>query len=394
MKIMHVINNLRGGGAQNLVVSLARYHAGLGHSVAITIVDRPTTEYERATIDQLDADGVSVSSLGYIPRDRRPRWLQLASYLEAEFEKRQPDLVHSHLEMSHAVTALARRRATVKPLHVTTIHNAPEIWGMTLCKRIAMRALFWNVLNRSTPRIYCSKAARLCEASWDGQWRVIPNGVVPGVAPAGLEAKRAAFRQQFGIPADALVVITVGTVREEKNHATAVRAIAAAGQKLWRPVHYVICGQEGSGTPALFEAVKDTGISKRVHLLGLRKDAREILHYADCYLSASLREGLPLAILEAMFTGLPCVLSNIQPHCDVVSGVAGCFLAEPAPVGLADALAAAALSQDRPQQLRALREPQLASHTISHCADLYMQFYQDLLEKKGNSKHERKPISP
>lgn len=394
MKIMHAINNLRGGGAQNLVVSLARYHAGLGHSVSITTVDWPTTDYERVTTDQLQADGIPVASLGYKPRDHSPGWLGVAARLREEFGKRQPEVVHSHLEMSHAVTALARWRATVKPLHVTTIHNAPEIWGMTLCKRIAMRALFWNVLNRSTPRIYCSKAARLCEASWNGQWRVIPNGVAQGVVPEGLEAKRAAFRQQFKIPADALVAITVGTVREEKNHAMAVRAIAAAGQKLWRPVHYVICGQEGSGTPALFEALRDTGIARRVHLLGLRKDAREILHYADCYLSASLREGLPLAVLEAMFAGLPCVLSNIQPHCDVVAGVAGCVLAEPAPGYLADALAAAALSQDRPQQLRALREPQLASHTISHCADLYMQFYQDLLEKKGNTKHERKPISP
>jgi glycosyltransferase involved in cell wall biosynthesis len=394
MKILHVINNLRGGGAQNLVVSLARYHSGRGHSVAIATVDWPSTDYERVTTDQLQADGVTVHSLGYKPCDRRPGWLQLASRLREEFGKGQPDLVHSHLEMSHTVTALARRRATVKPLHVATIHNAPEIWGMTLCKRLAMRAVFWNVLNRSTPRIYCSKAARLCEASWNGQWRVIPNGVAPGVVPEGLDAKRAAFRQQFKIPADALVAITVGTVREEKNHATAVRAIAAAGQKQCRPVHYVICGQEGNGAPALFEALKDTGISNRVHLLGLRKDAREILHYADCYLSASLREGLPLAVLEALFAGLPCVLSNIQPHRDVVADVAGCFLAEPAPGYLAEALASAAQCQTDPQQLRALRKPQLASHTIGQCADLSMQFYQELLEKKGNSKHERKPTRP
>ena len=71
------------------------------------------------------------------------------------------------------------------------------------------------------------------------------------------------------------------------------------------------------------------GVLDRVRFLGFREDIPEILAATDIFVFPSLREGLPLALMEAMAAGLPVVCSNIRGNRDLIEHGKGGYLAEP-----------------------------------------------------------------
>ena len=65
--------------------------------------------------------------------------------------------------------------------------------------------------------------------------------------------------------------------------------------------------------------LQEKGLSDRVKLLGFRSDVSEILCACDCFVFPSYREGLPVALMEAMAAGLLCVASRIRGNVDLLA---------------------------------------------------------------------------
>lgn len=141
---------------------------------------------------------------------------------------------------------------------------------------------------------------------------------VPGV---GVECKkfrnsptdRRTKRLELGIKESDFIVISVGELNKNKNHETIVRAIASLKKD---SIHYFIAGQ-GSERDNLISLAKSLNVN--LHLLGYRTDIAELLNCADIYAFPSYREGLSVALMEAMASGLPCVVSKIRGNTDLVS---------------------------------------------------------------------------
>lgn len=143
-----------------------------------------------------------------------------------------------------------------------------------------------------------------------------------------VEIDRALKRSQLGLPKDAFVVLSVGELNKNKNHEVVIRAIA----KIDNPdIHYIVCG-EGPLKGYLIDLSEDLGIKNRVHLLGFRKDITEICKVSDLFTFPSYREGLSVALMEAMANGLPVVCSNIRGNSDLIEDGKGGYLVEPADV--------------------------------------------------------------
>jgi len=135
-------------------------------------------------------------------------------------------------------------------------------------------------------------------------------------------------RNNLGLPTDAFVVLSVGELNKNKNHEVIIRAIS----KVDNPhIHYVICG-EGQLGGYLRNLSKELGIEKRVHLLGFRKDIPEICKTSDVFAFPSLREGLSVALMEAMANGLPIMCSDIRGNKDLIDDNKGGFLIDPTDV--------------------------------------------------------------
>ena len=113
-------------------------------------------------------------------------------------------------------------------------------------------------------------------------------------------------RKELGIPQDAFVLMSVGELNTNKNHQVIIKALA----KLNIPdIHYQIAGK-GYNFDALNLLSKELGVESQVHLLGYRTDIPELYKSSNVCVFPSIREGLGLAAIEGMSSGLPLVVAN------------------------------------------------------------------------------------
>lgn len=123
-------------------------------------------------------------------------------------------------------------------------------------------------------------------------------------------------RSSLGLSPEDVVMLSVGETNENKNHLFVIRTME---KEFHQNPHlkYLICG---SGT--LFDQyrkeIRDRGLESQVLLLGFRRDIIEILGIADLFVFPSLREGLPLSVMEAMACGVPVIASRVRGNEDLI----------------------------------------------------------------------------
>lgn len=132
-------------------------------------------------------------------------------------------------------------------------------------------------------------------------------------------------RFELDIPLDAFVLISVGELNANKNNKVVIEALAKLQNQ---KIHYCLCGG-GSYEEELKEMTYQKGIAVQNHFLGYRTDVKELLQMADVFVMSSLREGLSRAIMEAMASGLPCLVSDVRGNRDLIEDGQGGFLCNP-----------------------------------------------------------------
>ncbi len=152
------------------------------------------------------------------------------------------------------------------------------------------------------------------------------NGIgVPTEKIANTEIDREAYRTEIGVGNNDLMLFSIGELCNRKNHKTIIKALGEIEDK---NVHYVIAGKGGL-EEELKELVKSMNLGDRVHFLGFRKDVYALLKACDIFCFPSYQEGLPVALMEAMAAGCPCVVSKIRGNIDLIDEGKGGFLYHP-----------------------------------------------------------------
>jgi capsular polysaccharide biosynthesis glycosyltransferase len=121
-------------------------------------------------------------------------------------------------------------------------------------------------------------------------------------------------RKELGVDLQDYLVFSAGELNSNKNHATVIKAIAQI--KEFR-IKYLIAG-EGILKGELQKLIQSLEVCDKVSLLGFRKDIKEIYEVSDVYALPSIREGLNVSVMEAMASGLPCIVSNIRGNKDMI----------------------------------------------------------------------------
>jgi len=141
---------------------------------------------------------------------------------------------------------------------------------------------------------------------------VVPNGV----DVKAFDHDAAAVRRELGLDANEIVIGTVGRLEPEKDQMTLLEMFRQI-QPTTAPIRLVIVG-----TGAMAEDLKATaarlGIADRTLFLGLRHDVPRLLAAMDLFVLTSVREGLPISLVEAMAARLPVVASNVGSIRDLV----------------------------------------------------------------------------
>lgn len=152
---------------------------------------------------------------------------------------------------------------------------------------------------------------------------------VPGI---GIDTQRESLsqkekeekRKELGIPQDAFLITNAAEFTPNKNQKTVIEAI----EQLHNPnIYFVMCGI-GEKKAELEQYVKEHGLEEHIRFVGFRNDLHEILQTSDCFVLSSFREGLSVALMEAMAEGLPVVCGRIRGNVDLVkNGFGGLLLA-------------------------------------------------------------------
>lgn len=156
---------------------------------------------------------------------------------------------------------------------------------------------------------------------------VIRSGIsVDFFAPGKLNDK-----PDMGVPHGSQVVTMISCLKPQKAPLDFVKVAELVLKKV-PAAHFVLVGDGELRGPVLEEAEK-AGISLNFHLLGWRRDVREIIHSSDVMVLTSLWEGLPRVVLMAMAAGKPVVATAVDGTPEAVRDGVNGFLARPHDIG-------------------------------------------------------------
>ena len=128
-------------------------------------------------------------------------------------------------------------------------------------------------------------------------------------------------RAELGLDASVTVIGAIGRLVKLKGHANLINAFAAISQT-YPNAQLVILG-DGPEKNNLQELVASLGLQERVHLPGFVSDAIRLIKAFDIFVMPSFREGLGLALLEAMCGKLPVIASNVPAMLPLIEGAGG-----------------------------------------------------------------------
>lgn len=132
-------------------------------------------------------------------------------------------------------------------------------------------------------------------------------------------------REEIGMNDDDILLLSVGELNKNKNHEIVIRALAKLVNK---NVHYVIAGR-GSMKEPLETLANELGVGEQLHLLGFRTDVRDWFKVSDMFAHPSFREGLSVAVMEAMASALPIICTEIRGNTDLIDEGRGGYLFHP-----------------------------------------------------------------
>lgn len=308
MRILLLTNNLGVGGVETQTVRLARVLALLGHQVRIGY-------FSTANVyaDELDREKIEHHRIRPRPHNYRPwTFYTAASKVAAVCNEFSPDVIHSHLELADVVGQMVATKLCLP--HVISFHNT-HWWA---ARNIAS---YWRIvyrkhwLRQSKPLLVAvSHAAAQAAATALGIAQkniiVVHNGI-------DLTQYTSSHWLADSVPPSTWQLICVGRLERVKGQDILIRALAS--DKLPRHQIRLLLVGNGSARAALEQLADQLGISHMVTFMGTRYDVPALLSESDIYVQTSRSEGLGIALIEALATGLPVVISDLPAMEEVIT---------------------------------------------------------------------------
>jgi glycosyltransferase involved in cell wall biosynthesis len=376
VRLLHVVGDSRFGGAARIILRLGQVAKADGWQVDVLTTDPVFQQAAR----QHDLGVVDVD---VIRRDIRPIWdlgglVRLRKLLQSD----PYQIVHTHTSKAGFVGRLAAWLAGV-PVIVHTAH------GFAFHERSSASARFFYSRLEWVASRWCDRIVSVSE--FHRRWALelgicrptqilaICNGIAgvrsPSIAPVEV-------RRRLGVREGDLLILSVARLAADKGLEYLIQA-AAILQRTERRFHVVIAG-DGPVRSQLQNLARSLSITQRVTFLGFREDVDDLLAACDLVVLPSLREGLSIALLEAMAAGKPIIATSIGSHLELASQAEIARLVPPAD---SQSICAAILRFARDPALmarlgtsaRALFESRYTEERMLSC---YRQLYFDLLKMK------------
>jgi glycosyltransferase involved in cell wall biosynthesis len=176
------------------------------------------------------------------------------------------------------------------------------------------------------------------------------------------------------------IVLYAGRMSSEKNVNNMISGIRGAAAQV--PLSAHMCG-EGVLQPEVKDLIDDNKLSGLISLQGYVTDVWSWMKGADVFISLSLIEGQPNAVLEAIACGCPVVLSDIPAHREIVSAEMALFVNPHSPAEISEALITALKAPGEARRRAELAKGWIADHTIPAMAEAYEKVYRNAAAGQG-----------
>ena len=292
LTFLQYITPSRLAGAEHFFLSVISHLAQKGHCV-IVVTKRDTPL--RAEIEKLDDSNIELHAWHTRGKIDPKTLFKLCRLIRRE----RVDVINTHLTTASWMGALAGKICGVPS--VAVVHATDrKTWFQHADHLIAVSQGVKDAL---------------VEQNLDAEKiKVLYHGINLDNYAAPLET--AVAKARLGLPADARTVGVTASLIERKGHRFLLRALknleATSG-----PVHAIFAG-EGELEAELRAQAGELGLAERVHFLGFRRDVAAVVSAMDVFVLPSLKEGLSLAVMEAMALQKPVICSQIAGLPEVV----------------------------------------------------------------------------
>ncbi|WP_246228761.1 glycosyltransferase [Mycolicibacterium psychrotolerans] len=364
MTVAHVIHSLGAGGAEAVLVELARVAPSAGIRLIVIGLSEPESGAggHRSVVPRLRELGAIVYEMHSARYNPVPA-LTLARLFRAE----RVDIVHTHLKHADVIGGVAARLAGVPSVSTLHVIDIPASALQRLRVRAAVLARRWL----SSTVIAVSNAQREWYSGYagpDAPVTLLPNGVS---APEPTR-DRATVRAELGVADDTVLGLCLSLMRPEKGHADLVEAMRRLPGDT-----SVVVAMAGDG-PLLNRidsmVASDPELQRRCRVLGFRRDSLDLLAAADFVVQPSLEDALPTALISALAYGRPIVATRVGGIAEIVAPQCGQLVEAGHPAALSGAIVEmAATIRDRSAVADAMRQAARERYHTRFSSDIWIE---------------------
>ena len=350
IRVLHLITTLGRGGAERQLVNLVCNTSADEFEHVVCYLNPPGD-----FAGELKEAGHQVICLD-LPK--KWPWMFAPFTLIRALRKHKPDIIQTWLleaDLAARLSTFNRSIPIINTLHLTTYEPSTiraggwPRWKMAILRQIDR----WTA--RLTKPVFVA-VSETVRRSAIKQLHVPPEDVRLIYNSINQETLRSdpgdstQLREEFAIPDSGFVYVNVGRLAPQKGQSYLLHAFKQIAQQ--HPDTYLAFVGDGPLHGELEELANVLEISDRVRFLGRRGDIGACLEFGDAFVFPSLFEGLPLAPIEAMLKGLPCIGTRIGPMQEIVTNREnGLLVAHGSVSELADAMTEIYRDSDLREQL-------------------------------------------
>lgn len=294
IRVLHVVTYMGRGGLETMLMNYYRH------------IDRTKVQFDFLAHRDFEADyDREINELGgkiyhvskLIPWSRKYKQ-ELKCFFKDHPEYR---IVHVHQDCLSSVALKCAEECGI-PVRIAHSHSSSANRNF---KYYIKKHYMKFIPKYATDLVACGKQAG--EWMFGGSPYCIVRNAIDLEKYTYDEEKAKIKRKELGF-GDEFVVGHVGQFRQEKNHIFLLKIMNELLKK--RDDSKLLLVGDGEGKKEIVDKVKEFGIAENVVLLGNRNDVNELMQVMDVFVLPSLYEGVPLVLIEAQASGLPCVISD------------------------------------------------------------------------------------
>ncbi len=311
MKILYSHNSSKQGGMEQHVLDLVRGMIAEGHEIHVWCPEGKPFEYYK--------DAGAIVTAKKISSDFDRFYIQdLSSYLGDN----KIDVIHAH-ELKAAANALLAAKNAGTPAKITHVHTPISEWKIGSVRKKIDILFYSYIVNRMSDAEIAltesKKQAKIGEGIKKDKIVVIPNGLDVEkltVTPTERINYNEEMRKRYNIGKNAFIFGNVGRISREKGHDVLINAFRKfLSTDMYHNKDFALVIAGGGELEEEIKLLAQTkGVSERVVFTGEfpPEDLVKIYSLFDLFLFPTLAEGFGLVLIEAMYSGLPVICSDLE----------------------------------------------------------------------------------